>query len=127
MNSEPLEHVIAKRDSFRFLWALLNPEAEFANLYEICMKRWNTYTYRQQQRIYWFLREKKRKGETIYKNPLYAITYCYPKPYDWNGKSGIETQFRKEKMVSAFSNGSFGTYPKNVADYFEMSHITPLN
>jgi hypothetical protein len=79
------------------MWALLAPDAEFANLYEICMRRWNTYTYRHQQRIYWFLREKKRKGETIYKNPLYAIVYCYPKPYDWNGKKALRLNSAKKK------------------------------
>lgn len=127
MNPEPLEHVIAKRDSFRFLWALLAPKDEFRDLYDICMRRWNSMSYRQQQRIYWFLREKKRKGETLYENPLYAITYCHPRPYNWNGKSGIDRRLKCEKMVSAFYNGEFGIYPKNVADYFEMTHIQPLN
>ena len=127
MSTEPLEHVIAKRDSFQFLWALLAPKDEFRNLYDICMRRWNTYTYRHQQRIYWFLREKKRKKETLYENPLYAITYCYPRPYNWNGKSGIDSMLKREKMVSAFYNGEFGIYPKNVADYFEMTHVQPLN
>ena len=129
MNPEPLEHVIKKKQSFPHLWALLEPdEAEFGNLKSICRRRWeNNYTYRQQQQIYWFLREKKRKKETIYNNPLYAITYCNPKPYDWNGDPRIDEQFRREKMVSAFYKGKPGLYPKNVADYFEMTHIEPRN
>ena len=65
MTSEPLEQVIAKRESFKHLWALLAPKDEFANLYNLCMTRWNQLTYRRQQQIYWFLREKKRKGEKL--------------------------------------------------------------
>ena len=128
MNSEPLEHVIAKRASFPHLWALLAPGDEFRGLYTICRKRWeDQLTYRQQQQIYWFLREKKRKGEKLYDNPLYAITYCYPKPYNWNGKCGMDEQFQREKMVSACYKGEFGIYPQNVAEFFEMTNIRPLN
>ena len=128
MSPEPLDHILKKKQTFAYLWALLAPKDEFLGLKDICRRRWEEQlTFRQQQRIYWFLREKKRKKEKLYENPLYAITYCYPKPYNWNGKQGLDNQLKKEKMVSAFYNGSFGIYPKNVADYFEMTHITPLN
>ena len=127
MNPEPLDHVLKKQDSFPLIWKLLAPKDEFANLRDICMKRWNGLTYRRQQQIYWYLREKKRKNETLYENPLYAITYCYPRPYNWNGKEGIDVMFKREKMVSALYNGEFGIYPQNVADYFEMTNVTPLN
>ena len=128
MTPEPLDFVIRKKQSFPFLWSLLAPKEEFSGLYDICRKRWEEqFTFRQQQQICWFLREKKRKGEKLYDNPLYAITYCYPKPYDWNGKSGIDQQLKREKMVSACYKGTFGIYPKNVAEYFEMTHLTPLN
>ena len=128
MTPEPLEHIILKKQTFPYLWALLAPKDEFRDLYDICRRRWeDKLTYRQQQQMYWFLREKKRKKETLYENPLYAITYCYPRPYDWNGKPGINDQFKREKMVSACYKGTFGIYPKNVAEYFEMTHITPLN
>ncbi len=41
----------------------------------------------------------------------------------------IDTVLAKKDSfsLSAFYNGSFGIYPQNVADYFEMTHITPLN
>ena len=128
MNPEPLDHIIKKRQTFPFLWTLLAPKDEFRGLYSICRKRWeNELTYRQQQQIYWFLREKKRKGEKLYENPLYAITYCYPKPYNWNGDRRLDEQFKKEKMVSACYKGEFGIYPKIVAEIFEMTHVQPLN
>lgn len=128
MSPEPLEYVIKKRQTFPFLWALLDPADDFRGLYSICKKRWEEeFTYRHQQRVYWFLREKKRKNEQLYKNPLYAITYCYPRPYNWNGNRRLDEQFKKEKMVSACYKGNFGIYPRNVADYFEMTHIKPLN
>ena len=128
MNPEPLEHVIMKRQTFPHLWALLAPKDEFHGLYSICRRRWeNELTFRQQQQIYWFLREKIRKKETVYDNPLYAITYCHPKPYNWNGDRRLKEQAQKEQMVSACYKGKFGIYPQNVADYFEMTHIEPRN
>ena len=128
MSPEPLEHIILKKQTFPYLWALLAPKEDFRGLQDICRRRWeDKFTYRQQQQIYWFLREKKRKGEKIYENPLYAITYCYPRPYNWNGKSALDDQLKKEKMVSACYKGSFGIYPKNVAEYFEMTNVQPLN
>ena len=63
MSMEPIAHVIAKRDSFRHLWKLLAPKTEYADLYVPCMRRWNGFSYRRQQQIYWYLREKKRKGQ----------------------------------------------------------------
>jgi len=128
MNPEPLDHVIKKKQSFPHLWDLLAPQDEFRGLYTICRNRWeNQLTYRQQQQIYWFLREKIRRKETIYDNPLYAITYCHPRPYNWNGDRRLDEQLKREKMVSAFYKGQFGIYPQNVAEYFEMTHITPRN
>ena len=128
MSPEPLEYIILKKQTFPYLWALLAPKEDFRGLQDICRRRWeDKFTYRQQQQIYWFLREKKRKGEKIYENPLYAITYCYPRPYNWNGKSALDDQLKKEKMVSACYKGSFGIYPKNVAEYFEMTNVQPLN
>ena len=127
MSPEPLDHVLKKQQSFPFLWTLLAPKDEFRGLYALCRKRWeNDCTYRQQQRIYWFLREKKRKKETLYENPLYAITYCYPRPYNWNGDARLKDQLKKEPMVSACYKGTFGIYPAKVAEYFEMTHITPF-
>lgn len=128
MYSEPLEHILRKKQSFPYLWALLAPRDEFRGLHDLCRRRWeDKLTFRQQQQIYWFLREKKRRGEKLYDNPLYAITYCHPHPFDWNGKAGIDERFQREKMVSACYKGRFGIYPKNVADYFEMTNQQPLN
>ena len=127
MNPEPLEHVMLKRDSFTHMWKLLAPPAEFQSLYTICMKRWNELSYREQQRIYWFLREKQKRGETIYRNPLYAITYVHPFPNNWNGKTGINQMMKTTKMVSAFYDGTFGIYTLLESTIFEMTHIKPLN
>ena len=127
MNGETLDNVIAKRDSFRMFWELLTPRSEFNDLYPICMRRWNGMSYREQQRMYWYLREKKRSGEKIYENPLYALTYTKPHPFNWNGSARIDEQLKREKMVRAYYNGSFGIYPKNVAEYFEMTQVEEMN
>lgn len=123
MSMEPIAHVIAKRDSFKHLWKLLAPKTEYADLYVPCMRRWNGFSYRRQQQIYWYLREKKRKGEKLYENPLHAINYCYPKPYDWNGKFGLDEMLKKHKMVRAYYNGEYGIYEQKVAEIFEMTHV----
>ena len=127
MKPEPLEHVIRKRDTFRHLWALLAPEDTFNDLYTICMQRWNRMTYREQQRMYWFLREKIRHGETIYKNPLYALTYTKPHPTNWNMRQGIDEMLRTKKMVSAFYEGRYGIYTLLESTIFEMTDIHRLN
>lgn len=125
--SEPLEHIIAKRDSFPLIWDLLAPRDEFRDLYPLCLRRWNAMTYRAQQRLYWYLREKKRRGEKIYDNPLYALTYITPYPYNCNGRQDLDDIFKKCKLVSAYYNGSFGIYTVLEATIFEMTNVTPLN
>ena len=127
MTSEPLAHVLKKRDSFPHLWKLLEPAPEFQQLYTPCLRRWNEFSYREQQRLYWFLREKKNRGETIYRNPLYAITYVHPHPNNWNGRKGIDTMLRTQKMVSAYYEGTYGIYTQLEATIFEMIDQRKLN
>ena len=127
MQTESIDDALNKRESFALMWKLLAPKKDFSDLYEICMRRWNRMTYHEQQRMYWFIREKKRHGESTYENPLFALTYTKPIPYDWNGKKGINDRMKMEKMVSAFYNGHFGIYPLVVATIFDMTHIEPLN
>lgn len=127
MNTEPLDHVLKKQDSFPHMWALLAPKDEFRDLYPICLKRWERLTYRQQQQLYWFIREKQRHKETVYENPLYAITYTHPFPHNRNGESGIDEMMKTNKMVSAFFHGKFGIYTLCEATIFEMTHVKPLN
>ena len=128
MNPEPLEHVLKKRDSFAIWWEMMAPdEKKFGDLYTICMRRWNNLSYREQQRMYWYMNEKKNRGETLYENPLFALTYTKPHPYNWNGKEGIQTMMKTKKMVCAFYDGHFGIYTLCESTIFEMTHITPLN
>ena len=127
MIPESIDDVMKKRESFSHMWKLLEPAAEFNDLYTLCMKRWNMMSYRSQQQVYWFIREKKRRGETIYKNPLFALTYTRPFPNDWNGKPGIGQMMAQHKMVSACYNGNFGIYTQLEATIFEMTHVKPLN
>lgn len=127
MEAESLDITLAKRDSFAHMWKLLAPEPKFQDLYSICMIRWNRLSHRAQQQMYWFIREKKRRGETVYDNPLFALTYTKPFPTNWNGKCGINEMFGKTQMVSAYYNGSFGIYTRLEATIFEMTHVQQLN
>ncbi len=127
MAVESLDSALAKRDSFAYMWELLAPKDEYRDLYYPCMRLWNKLSHRAQQRMYWFIREKKRRGEKIYNNPLYALTYITPHPYDCNGRTDLDDILKKCKMVSAYHNGKFGIYTLTEATIFEMTHVSPLN
>lgn len=127
MAVESLDSALAKRDSFAHMWKLLAPKDEYRDLYYPCMRLWNKLSHRAQQRMYWFIREKKRRGEKIYNNPLYALTYITPHPYDCNGRTDLDDILKKCKMVSAYHNGKFGIYTLTEATIFEMTHVSPLN
>ena len=127
MATESLDTALAKRDSFAHMWRLLQPRDEFRDLYYPCMRVWNKLSHRAQQRMYWFIREKKRRGETVYDNPLYALTYTTPCPSDCNGRRDLDDILKKCKMVSAYYHGSFGIYTRLEATIFEMTHVEPLN
>lgn len=127
MAVESLDSALAKRDSFAYMWELLAPKDEYRDLYYPCMRLWNKLSHRAQQRMYWVIREKKRRGEKIYNNPLYALTYITPHPYDCNGRTDLDDILKKCKMVSAYHNGKFGIYTLTEATIFEMTHVSPLN
>ena len=127
MAVESLDSALAKRDSFAHMWKLLAPKDEYRDLYYPCMRFWNKLSHRAQQRMYWFIRDKKRRGEKVYNNPLYALMYITPHPYDCNGRTDIDDILKKCKMVSAYYNGKFGIYTRLEATIFEMTHVNPLN
>ena len=108
MAVESLDSALAKRDSFAHMWKLLAPKDVYRDLYYPCMRFWNKLSHRAQQRMYWFIRDKKRRGEKVYNNPLYALMYITPHPYDCNGRTDIDDILKKCKMVSAYYNGKFG-------------------
>ena len=127
MKPESLSDVISKRESFTHMWALLAVKDKYRDLYHQCMREWNKRTYNEQRQLYWFIREKIRRGEVIHENPLYALTYIKPHPYNWNGKAGINEMLKTNKMVSAFYDGCYGIYTRCEATIFEMTHIRSLN
>ena len=127
MALESLDSALAKRDSFAHMWNLLAPDDQYRDLYYPCMRVWNKLSHRAQQRMYWFIREKQRRNESVYANPLYALTYITPHPYNCNGRTDIDDILKKCKMVSAYYNGSYGIYTRLEATIFEMTNIKPLN
>ena len=127
MQTECLDAILKKRETFPYIWKLLNPETQFQTLYAQCKREWNKLTYREQQQLYVFLDNKKKRGEIMYQNPLHALVYTKPHPYDWNEKPGIDYMFKHYKMDSAFYNGHYGVYTKQEADIYEMTHRSKMN
>lgn len=127
MQPESLDDIILKKDTFKHAWALLKPAEKYRDLYNQCMREWNKKSYRQQQQWYVYVDSKIKRGEVVHENPLYAIIYIQPHPYDWNQKPDIEYMFKHYKMDSAFYNGHFGVYTKQEANIYEMTQRTPMN
>ena len=123
MALESLNTVLAKRDSFGLMWKLMNPDDRFRDLYIPCMRIWNKWPYRAQQRMYWYIREMIRRKETIYDNPLYNLLYITPHPFNCDGRPDLPDILKKCKMVSACYNGHYGIYTETEATIFEMTHI----
>ena len=127
MTPESIDSVLAKRDSFAHMWALLNPDEQYRDLFYPCLRVWNKLSYRRQQRMYWYIRKMLRRGERIYDNPLYNLIYITPHPENCNGRRDLDDILKNNRMVSAFYNGSYGIYTLCEATIFEMTHITPFN
>ena len=127
MALESLDTVLAKKDSFSHMWKLMNPDSRFRDQYIPCMRIWNKWSHRAQQRMYWYIREMQRRNETIYDNPLYNLLYITPHPFDCNGRADLPEIIKKCDMVSACYNGQFGIYTRCDATIFEMTHIQPRN
>ena len=126
MATESLDSVLAKRDSFAHMWALLKPSKEYSDRFYPCMRVWNKLSHRAQQRMYWYIREKLRRGETVHRDPLYALTYITPHPYNCNGRKDLPEIIKSCDMVSACYNGSFGIYTRCEATIFEMTNIKSI-
>lgn len=126
MALETIDSALAKRDSFSHMWKLMNPSDAFRDMYYPCMRVWNKLSRRAQQRMYWYIREALRRGEKIYDNPLYNLTYITPQPFNCNGRADLPDILKKCDMVSAFYNGAYGIYTRCEATIFEMSDIKTM-
>ena len=109
------------------LWELISPSPAFNNVKPSFRTYLSSLSLAKQRQIYYTLREQKRRGECFKENPLYVVQDCNPLPTNWNGKQGVNDLMKREKMVIAKFNGSFGTYTLFEARLFEMTHIQPLN
>ena len=128
---ETLDDTLSKRDSFRYVWALLNPQGKYRNrqIWERCIKYWNSLSLQRQRQIYYTLRKQLRRGEELDANPIFCIKDCVPLPENWNGRAGVNDMLKKCKMVSARwpDGGKYGVYTLQEARLFEMKDIKPLN
>ena len=128
---ETLDDTLSKRDSFRYVWALLNPQGEYGSraIWESCRKYWNSLSLQRQRLIYYTLRKQLCRGEELKENPRFCIEDCVPVPENWNGRAGVNEMLKKCKMVSARwpEGGKYGVYTLQEAQLFEMKDIKALN
>ena len=116
-----------EKSSFDYLWELLAPAPVFGNVKDRCRALWNSRSLQWQRRVYYTLREQKRRGEPFKENPYYTLSDCTPHPTDWNGRPGINDMMKRERMVIAFYEGRYGTYTAKEAQLFEMTNVKSLN
>ena len=128
---ETIGECIAKRQTFGYVWELLNPQGEYRNddIYRTSMSYWNSLPLQRQRQIYWALQQQKKRGEPIKAHPYYAIKDCVPLPTNWNGRSGIIDMMKTYKMVCARfkPTAKYGVYTLFEANLFEMDDIKPMN
>ena len=130
---ETINEALSKRETFHFVWNLINPQVESyrsTESYSRCVAYWNALSLQRQRQIYWALSVQKRRGEPFKENPYYVISDCVPIPTNWNGRPGINDMIKSHtKMVSAKykATAKYGIYTLFEAELFEMSDIKPLN
>ena len=59
--------------TFNFIWSLLEPKIEYANLINKCKELWDSFPIEKQRTIYATIRRKKIEKKFIDYNPLFAI------------------------------------------------------
>ena len=59
--------------TFNFIWSLLEPKIEYANLINKCKELWDSFPIEKQRIIYASIRRKKIEKKFIDYNPLFAI------------------------------------------------------
>ena len=60
-------------DTFNWLWLILQPKAEYNNRERACRREWEKLTLDKQREVYRRIRDKRRAGEFVNENPLFAL------------------------------------------------------
>lgn len=127
---ETIDSVLAKRNSFECLLALLPiiPEA-YRSRIPAARALWESRSIEWQRLVYYTLRKRIKRGEPIEPNLYYLLNDCKPEPENWNGKPGINGMMKTCPMVIAYYKpwGRYGVFTKQEAELFQMEHIEPLN
>ena len=101
-----------EKSSFDFLWDLLAPPLEFHNMRAKCESQlWNACSIHMQHRIYRIIRDRKRAGKPVDKNPWYAIVNARDaEPTNYNGSPEVDEVAKTTKMVVAWYKERAGMY-----------------
>ena len=59
--------------TFNYIWTLLEPKTEYANLINKCKELWDSFPIETQRAIYAKIRKKKSENLFVDYNPLLAI------------------------------------------------------
>ena len=60
-------------ETFHYIWTLLEPKTEYANLINKCKELWDSFDIQKQREIYSTIRRKKIERRFVDYNPLLAI------------------------------------------------------
>ena len=118
-----------EKSSFDYMWDLLNPPREFHNMRGKCETAlWNTLSIHMQHRVYRFIRDAKRRGETVNPNPWYALVNARDaEPTNYNGDGRIDELAKTTKMVVAWYKERAGIYTLEEALALKLRIIRPFN
>ena len=118
-----------EKSSFDYMWELLNPPREFHNMRAKCEATlWNRLTIHMQRRIYRSIRDRKRAGTPVDKNPWYAIVNARDaEPTNFNGSSILDDVAKNTKMVVAWYKERAGIYTLEEALALKLTIIRPFN
>ena len=84
--------------TFSEIWTLLEPKAEYANLFSHCKQLWESFSSDKQQEIYLKIEQKKLEKKFVDYNPLLALR-----------NNAIEHSKRRETMSYADYYARYGT------------------
>lgn len=124
-----------QKDTFDFIWKLLNPQGEYVYREKICRRMWASFDLDRQRSIYLRILNKLKRGEAVSPNPYYAIQHNMdpepPKltpPKNYNGTADFLIVVKSGALVTAEYNGEVGIYTEEDANKHSMTifkHLQP--
>ena len=84
--------------TFFEIWTILEPKAEYANLFRHCKQLWDSWSYEKQEEVFLKIEKKKNEHKFVDYNPLLALR-----------NNASERPKRKQTMSYANYYAHYGT------------------